>query len=114
MNYRKPGSDLNSESIDSFAPARFGLSACPSMSLASPRLRSRAGDLALERCRAATDQRLLTEASLDALALVLLAVTVNKSTDGSADSKNGMSNAEMSPDSPTLFRLTAIGQNRAS
>jgi hypothetical protein len=28
--------------IDSFAPARFGLSACPSMSLASPRLHSRA------------------------------------------------------------------------
>ena len=32
----KVGSRLNSESIDSFAPARFGLSAFPSMSLASP------------------------------------------------------------------------------
>src|SRR5438876_11871603 len=33
----------NSEGFDSFAPARFGLSACPSMSLAAPRLHSRAG-----------------------------------------------------------------------
>ena len=32
-----------SERIDSFAPARFDLSACPSMSLAAPRLHSRAG-----------------------------------------------------------------------
>jgi hypothetical protein len=35
-----------SERIDSFAPARFDLSACPSMSLAAPRLHSRAGGLA--------------------------------------------------------------------
>jgi hypothetical protein len=39
------GADLNSESFGSFAPARFGLSDCPSMSLASPRLHSRAGHL---------------------------------------------------------------------
>src|SRR5262249_31805618 len=34
----------NSEGFDSFAPAHFDLSVCPSMSLASTRLRSRAGE----------------------------------------------------------------------
>ena len=34
---------LNSERIDSFAPAHFDLSVCPSMSFDSRRLRSRAG-----------------------------------------------------------------------
>ena len=37
----------SSESIDSFAPAHFDLSACPSMSLDSRRLHSRAGRLQL-------------------------------------------------------------------
>jgi hypothetical protein len=39
------GNDLTPKSFDSFAPARFGLSVCPSLSLAAPQLHSRAGDL---------------------------------------------------------------------
>jgi hypothetical protein len=37
------GAMRTAKKIDSFAPARFGLSACPSMSLAAPRLHSQAG-----------------------------------------------------------------------
>ena len=59
------------------------------------RKHSRAGYLTLERCRAAKGRQLLAEVSLDALALILLAVSVSKSTNGSADSKNGMSNVEI-------------------
>jgi hypothetical protein len=51
--------------------------------------------LALERCRVAKGRQFLTKVRLDALGLILLVVSVSKSTNGSADSKNGMSNVEI-------------------
>ena len=42
----------------------------------------------------AKGRQLLTKVGIDALALILLAVSVSKSTNGSADSKNGISNID--------------------
>jgi len=41
---------------------------------------SRAGCLTLERCRASKGREALTQVSLDALGLILVAVSVSKST----------------------------------
>ena len=96
-----PNDDLNH--------ASFGCARKNSGSRLNAERNSRAGYLRLGRYRAANGRQLLTKISLDALALIPLAVSVGKSTNGSADSKTGMFKWRFDPLFPS-FRTTAAVQ----